>query len=70
MNLKASAYTKEIHMTSWVINGRPREKALYIYFITYDIRAAHDGKVGCNVLQEKKNIFLCILIACTFYGLL
>ena len=57
-------YTKNIHMTSGIFHGRPREKALYIYFITYDIRAAHDGKVGCNTVQEKRTN-LSILIGCT-----
>ena len=50
-------YTKKIQVTSGIIHGRPREKALYIYFITYDIWAAHDGIAGCNNFQEKENDF-------------
>ena len=33
------------------------KKRLYIYFITYDIWAAHDGIAGCNNFQEKENDF-------------
>ena len=58
MNLKASVYTKKIQVTSWIINGWPREKALYISFITHDIRTAHDGKVGCNTVEVKNNTLM------------
>ena len=66
MSLQASVYTKKIQVTSGIINGRSQEKALYIYFITYDIRATHDGKVGCNTVQEKLKRLSCILTGCTF----
>ena len=71
-SLKASVYTGD----EWDMEFHETERALYNYFIQCNrkysgqhnqcIRAVHDGKVGCNIVECTK-AFWCVMIGCMFF---
>ena len=57
-SLGAGMYTNKIQVKKGIFHGTSRNRALYITILyhaientEYDIRAPHDGNVGCNTVE-------------------